>query len=105
MSTLSDARTKPRLGVFHCTLTGAAVLGVVFLLLWASEAVADVAASKALLVFFTGQALDSAGGTARGLVAAVVVGGLLGALISIFFNVFSFIGWQSGEARAKRPEN
>jgi hypothetical protein len=92
MSALGHVHARPRLGVFHCTLTGAAVLGVIFLLCWATEAVADVRATKAFLVFFTQQALSSPAGMGRGLVVAIVVGGLVGALISIFFNVFSFIG-------------
>jgi hypothetical protein len=78
---------SPRLGVFHCTFTGAAVLGVIFLLAWVTEAVADVEASNALLTLFTQQALRSPAAISEGLVSAILLGALLGALVAIFFNL------------------
>lgn len=86
-------------GLFHCTLTGAAVLAVVFLLCWATQAVADVTASRSLLVFFTGQALRSPEALRSGLLMAIVVGATLGALISLFFNLFSFVAGIGRERR------
>ena len=91
MSTQAIVRRRPRLGVFHCTFTGAAVLGVIFLLLTASEAIADAKASKAVLVLFTQQALRSPEAIADGLLTALIVGGLFGALVAIFFNLFGAI--------------
>lgn len=80
---------RPRgLGVFHCTLTGAAVLAVVFLLLWFTEALADARASNSLLTLFTQQSLLSPAAIGEGIATAVVVGGLFGALVAIFFNLF-----------------
>lgn len=92
---MPDPTSRPprvRVGVFHCTLTGAAVLAAVFLLCWATEAIADIPASKSLLVFFTGQALRSHEAIAKGCLLAIAVGALIGALIAIFFNVFSALG-------------
>jgi hypothetical protein len=90
---MANVAARPRVGLFHCTLTGAAVLGVVFLLCWATEAVADVHASHAFLALFTEQALSTPRSMTGGLATAIVAGGLLGALAALFFNVFSFLAW------------
>lgn len=92
MAVSSPRGSPPRVGVFHCTLTGAAVLAAIFLLCWATEAIADIPASQSLLVFFTGQALRSHEAMAKGCLLAISVGALVGALIAIFFNVFSALG-------------
>lgn len=92
MSTTVIRRSgQHRLGYFHCTLTGAAVLGVLFLLCWATAAIADVPASKAFLGIFMQAALSAPPeAMAQGLVAAVLAGGLIGGLIAVFFNVLAF---------------
>jgi hypothetical protein len=100
MTHLSPAWRAPRLGVFHCTFTGAVVLAVLFLLCWATQAVADVAASRSMLVFFTGQALSSPGALRTGLLMAIVVGATVGAVVSLVFNLFSFVG---GMGREPKP--
>jgi hypothetical protein len=55
------------LGVAHCAATGAAVLGLLFLLLWTTRALADPHGSEGMLVFLTPQALRTPGSAARGL--------------------------------------
>jgi hypothetical protein len=87
------------LGFFHCTFTGAVVLAIVFLLCWVTQAVADVTASRSLLVFFTGQSLRSPEALKSGLLMAIAVGATLGALTALIFNLFSFV---TGDRPARR---
>lgn len=88
---MSLPRTSPRLGVFHCTATGAAVLGILFLLLWATEAVADPEASQGMLVFLTQQALRTPSHAGLALAQAILLGGLIGGLVALCYNVLKFL--------------
>lgn len=93
MSSPAIQRRPPRLGVWHCTFTGAAVLGILFLLCWATEAVADIQASRAFLGLFTQTVLNAPPqALAEGLVWAVVAGGLIGGLLAACFNLFAQVG-------------
>ena len=86
-----DHRSASRLGVFHCTLTGAVVLGLLFLLCWFGVAVADIPASRRMLGFFTSQALESPSGIAQGLSWAILLGALVGGLIAVCFNALGMM--------------
>ena len=85
------SRTPARLGVIHCTATGAIVLGLLFLLLWATAAIADPKASQAMLVFLTGQSLHTPAQAGRGLIEALVAGGVIGALVAVCYNALRFL--------------
>ncbi|HEY0650510.1 hypothetical protein [Phenylobacterium sp.] len=80
-----------RLGVFHCTLTGAVVLGLFFLLCWFGVAIADIPASRRMVGFFTTQELQSPSSIATGLGWAVLFGAVLGGLIALCFNTLGLI--------------
>ena len=84
-------RSASRLGVFRCTLTGALVLGLVFLLCWFGVAVADIPAPRRLLGFFTGPGVESPGSMAEGLGWAILFGAVLGGLIAICFNALGMM--------------
>jgi hypothetical protein len=91
MPSLSRRRRRP-LGVFHCTLTGSAVLGALLLLSWATSAVADIAASRRFLALFTQSALDApASALAQGLMTALVIGGVAGAALAIAYNLLALL--------------
>ncbi|TAJ69838.1 MAG: hypothetical protein EPO51_20120 [Phenylobacterium sp.] len=94
-------RSASRLGVFHCTLTGAVALGLLFLLCWFGVAVADIPASRRMLGFFTSQALEAPGAIGLGLVSAVVFGAVIGGLIAISFNA---LGMMLGATRKRPPQ-
>lgn len=85
-------RTAPRVGVLHCTATGAVVLGILFLLLWVTEAVADPQASAGMLVLLTQQALRTPAHLGRGLAEAILVGAVTGTLIALSYNLFRILG-------------
>lgn len=84
-------RTAPRLGVFHCTATGAATLGILFLLLWATAAIADPKTSEGMLVFLTQQSLRTPSQGGLALVQAILLGGLIGALVALCYNALKFL--------------
>ena len=88
---MSSPHTSPRLGVIHCAATGAAVLVLLFLLFWATAAVADPKASQEMLVFLTQQSLRTPAHAMRGLSQALVIGGLVGALVAICYNALKFL--------------
>jgi hypothetical protein len=89
MSRSAAAARRAKLGVVHCTFTGCAVLGILFLLAWATEAVADIPASQAFVAIFTQQALGAPRAQfASGLASAIVIGGMVGGLVALCFNLF-----------------
>ncbi|MES2896866.1 MAG: hypothetical protein V4759_12585 [Pseudomonadota bacterium] len=87
---MSIHRSVPRLGVFHCTATGAAALGILFLLLWATAAIAGPEPSG-VLAFLTQQAQRGPGSIGLGLVQAVLLGGLIGGLVAVCYNALKFL--------------
>lgn len=93
-------RSTSRLGVFHCTLTGAVVLGLLFLLCWFGVAIADIPASRRMVGFFTSQALESPGALGLGLASAIAFGALVGGLIALSFNA---LGMMLGASRRRPP--
>ena len=88
MRASTPLRRTTRLGVFTCALTGGAVFGILFVLAWATSALADVPASGAFLAFFTQQAVRAPHGQfATGLASALGLGALVGALVALCFNL------------------
>jgi hypothetical protein len=88
MSHSAPLRRPARLGVLSCSLTGAIVLAILFLLAWATSAVANVPASNAFLAFFTQQAMRAPHGEfASSLVSALGLGALVGGLVAVCFNL------------------
>jgi hypothetical protein len=90
------SRSLPRIGVFHCTATGAATLGILFLLLWATAAIADPRASEGMLVFLTQQALRTPEDIGLALGQAILLGGLIGALLALCYNALRFLARPDG---------
>ena len=88
---MSIPRSVPRLGIFHCTATGAVALGILFLLLWATAAIADPEASSGMLAFLSQQAERGPGRIGLGLVQAVLLGGLIGGLVAVCYNALKFL--------------
>lgn len=88
MGVSASLRRTTRLSVLTCTLTGGAVFGILFVLAWATSALADVPASSAFLAFFTQQAMRAPHGEfATGLASAIGLGALVGALVALCFNL------------------
>jgi hypothetical protein len=82
-------RHRP-LGVLHCALTGSVVLGVLFLLSWATSAIADIPASNRLLGLFTQSSLHAPPtALAEGMASALVIGGVAGAVLAIAYNLLA----------------
>ncbi|MCR5877918.1 hypothetical protein [Phenylobacterium sp. J367] len=78
--------------VAHASLLGAMVLAVVFLLCWATEAVAGTPPTRAVLAFFgVGGMITPAQGVA-GVGWAIISGGIVGALLAIFGDLLSNVG-------------
>lgn len=78
------------LGVLHCALTGSIVLGVLFLLSWATSAIADIPASNRLLGLFTRGSLHAPPtALGEGMASALVIGGVAGAVLAIVYNILA----------------
>jgi hypothetical protein len=87
-----NAASTTRLGLFHCTFTGALVLGAIFLLCWASAAIADAPASRAFIGIFTQGSLGlPPRALAQGLTWSLIAGGVIGALIAFWFNLYAIV--------------
>ena len=66
------------------------MLVVLFLLSWATSAVADIAASRRFLGLFTQSALNAPPpALAEGLATALVIGGVAGAVLAIAYNLLA----------------
>ena len=88
MRASAPLRRTSRLGVIACALTGSAVFGILFMLAWATSALADIPASSAFLAFVTQQAMRAPHGEfATGLASALGLGALVGALVALCFNL------------------
>jgi hypothetical protein len=89
-----DARPphRPRHSVVHAAITGAAALAALFLLCWATEAVAGSPPTRAVLAFFG--AADTAGAKAgvAGVGWAIIFGCVAGGVLALFGNLLSNLG-------------
>jgi hypothetical protein len=70
--------------------TGAAILGILFLLAWASSAIADIPASRTFVGVFVQQVLGSAprGHAAIALASIVILCALAGGLVAFCVGLF-----------------
>jgi hypothetical protein len=78
----------PRLGLMHMAATGAAVLLFLFVLLWATSASGGL---PYLREYFGPSGSGSPMAIALGAVIMLVLGGILGLITAMFFNVFRFL--------------
>jgi hypothetical protein len=82
-----------RLGIIHLLVVGASVLGALFILCWAGDAVGWVPATHRFVSIFTDSPeTSSPAALAEGLPMALGFGALAGATLAIFYNLFSFLG-------------
>ena len=81
-----------RLGLLRCVLTGAASVGVFYLLCWVGAAIAMPGPSHMFVSLFTAAPVASGAALGIGLSWAVAFGALAGALIAIIYNALGFIG-------------
>lgn len=66
------------------------MLGALFLLSWATSALADIVASNRVLGLLTQAALDAPPtALAEGLTTALLIGGVTGALVAIAYNLLA----------------
>jgi hypothetical protein len=85
-----DARRK--VGLLHAIAVGAAVVGFLFVLLWAGDALGFIPATHRFVsVFTTNPETSSVSALAEGLPLAVAFGALTGALLAIFSNLLNFL--------------
>jgi hypothetical protein len=103
---MSRSRSLPRLGVFHCTATGAATLGLLFPLLRATSAMGDPRSFQGMLVFLTQQALRTPEHIGLPLGQAILLGGLIGVLVALRDNALKFLSRPSrGHGRRGPPSS
>lgn len=81
-----------RMGLLHAIAVGAAVLGFLFVLFWAGDALGFVPATHRFLSIFTSNPeTSSVSALAEGLPMALIVGALTGALLAVFSNLLRFL--------------
>lgn len=82
-----------RLSVVHAIVVGAAVLGFLFILLWAGEAGGFAPTTHRFVAIFAGDGeTSSVSALMQGLPPALAIGALTGALLALFSNLFRFLG-------------
>lgn len=82
---------KCRLGYFHLIAIGAASAVVLYALCWIAAAAGLSAASHLYLALFTTAPLASIAALAQGVCLSMIFGGVTGALIALFENLFAFL--------------
>ena len=87
-----DRSTSPGIGVFRCALTGAAALGVLFILCWAGAVIFPTAVSHMFVALFTQAVFTTIAALVQGLGSALAFGALAGALVATFYNLFARFG-------------
>ncbi|WP_395645887.1 hypothetical protein [Terricaulis sp.] len=91
MATVS-LEPRRRTSVLHSVAVGAAALGSLFILLWASEALGIGPSTRALMHQLALSAREaSLQALIRGLPFALAFGAFGGAMVAIFANVFRFL--------------
>ena len=81
-----------RLGLLRCALTGAASVGVFYVLCWAGAAIGMAGVSHMFIALFTTSPIASMAALAIGLCWSLLFGALSGALIAVSYNCFGFLG-------------
>jgi hypothetical protein len=98
MSTIKLETRPSRMGVLHAVAVGAAVLGFLFVLLWAGEALGIGPSTDALMRALTDGAREaSLQALIRGLPVALVFGAIGGAMLAVFANLFRFLDRSAGK--------
>jgi hypothetical protein len=78
-----------RMSLLHAVAVGAAVLGFLFILLWASDASGIAPATHRFVEIFAGSGEGPPiAALERGLPLALAMGALAGALLAVFSNLF-----------------
>ncbi|WP_374473038.1 hypothetical protein [Phenylobacterium sp.] len=90
--TLARAPQRPRHSIVHAAVIGAAVLAAIFLLCWATEAVAGSPPTRAVVALFGGADTSSAKAAVAGLGWAIIFGCVAGGLLAMFGNLLSNLG-------------
>lgn len=83
--------SSTRIGVLRSAATGVVVLALNFVLCWAAGAYMTIPATHMFVALFTNAPTDSLDALGLGLAAAVVFGGLSGALTALAYNLFGFL--------------
>lgn len=78
-----------RLGVVRAALAGAAVLAVLYVVCWVGAAFGGLSVSHMFISLFTTQPVGSPAALLEGGLWSLVFGAASGALVAVFFNVFS----------------
>jgi hypothetical protein len=80
------------LGFVHALVVGAAVLGALFIICWAGDALGLVPATHRFIWLFTDASeTGSIDALASGLPWAIAFGALSGAILALFSNVLGFL--------------
>ena len=79
-----------RLNVMRATLTAAAALAALLALCWVAAATIALPVPHKFVELFTTHPAGSIRALGDALSAAVILGGLTGALVAVFFNLFRF---------------
>lgn len=97
MSTARLETRPPRVGILHAVAVGAATLGFLFVLLWASEALGIGPSREGLMRALASSAREaSLHALIRGLPIALFFGAIGGAMLAIFANLFRFLDRAAG---------
>ncbi len=92
MTTLSIEPRVQRMHVIHALVVGAAVLGFLFILLWATEAVGIGPFPPQFMEMFRGDPQEGAWvSLMRGMPTALSLGAAAGTAIAVFANMFRFL--------------
>lgn len=83
--------SSTRIGVLRSAATGVIVLALNFILCWVAGVVLTIPATHMFVALFTSAPTDSTAALGLGLAAAVVFGGLSGALTALAYNLFGFL--------------
>lgn len=88
---MADVVSRPRLGLFHTAIVGAATLLLLYVLCWAGAALGLTAASHLYLALFTTEPITSTAALLQGACLSIGFGLIVGALVALFFNLFRFL--------------
>jgi hypothetical protein len=88
MASIESNRVAGKLNIWRCAATGAAVLGVLFLVCWLAVAFTGLRGSHMFIEIFTRSPVQSPAALAEGLCWSLVFGAATGALTAIFYNLF-----------------
>jgi hypothetical protein len=82
---------KHRLGVLRCAVTGAVVLGLIYILCWAGAALGITNVSHMYIELFTTAPTPSGAALATGLAWSLAFGAVTGALLAVVYNAGGFL--------------